>query len=210
MDFTVWILFVAVAFIAIVSPGPATLLTVSNSLTHGTRSVYLSALGNEMGIFILSLSAILGLGVVLQTSATLFLIVKVIGAAYLIYLGIRQWRSKTNLFSQTDALSKLSKSHTHFFREGFLIAVTNPKAVLFFTALFPQFINLNNALVPQFFIMTLTFMVMSFLTLVTYGKLAFKAKNWFSTQRRVKWFNHIVGGLFVAIGVGLLQFKPEK
>jgi len=210
MEFTTWLLFVAVAFIAIVSPGPATLLTISNSLTHGTRSVYLSALGNETGIFILSLSAILGLGVILQTSAVLFLIIKVLGAAYLIYLGIRQWRSKTNLFSQTKASSKLSKSHAHFFREGFLIAVTNPKAVLFFTALFPQFINLNSALLPQFFLMTFTFMALSFLTLVTYGKLAFKAKNWFSTQRRVKWFNRTVGSMFVAIGVGLLQFKPAR
>jgi len=210
MDFTTWLLFVAVALVAIVSPGPATLLTISNSLKHGTRSVVLSALGNETGIFVLSVSAILGLGAILQTSTTLFLLVKVVGAAYLIYLGIRYWRSKTNLFSEPNSFEDDSRSHRSFYTEGFFIAVTNPKAVLFFTALFPQFINLQAALIPQFFIMTLTFMVLSFLTLFTYGKLAFKAKHWFSTRQRVKWFNRAVGSLFVAIGLGLLQFKPER
>ena len=211
MDFTTWLLFSAVALLAIMSPGPAILLAISNSLTHGTRSVYLSALGNEVGIMIVSLSAVLGLGVILQTSTTLFLIIKVIGAAYLIYLGVRQWRSKTNLFdSSTNNEQKTSRSNKSFFLEGLLIAVTNPKAILFFTALFPQFININAAVVPQFLMMTLTFMALSFLVLVTYGKIAFKAKRWFSTSKRVRWFNRTIGGLFVLIGLGLLQLKPAR
>ncbi|MEE9445769.1 MAG: LysE family translocator [Cocleimonas sp.] len=210
MDFSTWLLFVAVALVAIVSPGPATLLTISNSLKHGTRSVVLSALGNETGIFVLSVSAILGLGAVLKTSTTLFLMIKIVGAGYLIYLGIRQWRSKTNLFTDVKRQQDDARSHKSFYTEGFLIAITNPKAVLFFTALFPQFINLQAALIPQFIIMTLTFMALSFLTLVAYGQLAYKAKNWFSTSKRVKWFNRTVGSLFVAIGVGLLQFKPAR
>jgi RhtB (resistance to homoserine/threonine) family protein len=210
MDFTTWLLFSAAALLAIMSPGPAILLAISNSLTHGTRSVYLSALGNEIGIMIVSLSAVLGLGVILQTSTTLFLMIKVIGAAYLIYLGVRQWRSKTNLFDRQNTEAKKARTNKSFFLEGLLIAVTNPKAILFFTALFPQFININAAVLPQFLMMTLTFMALSFLVLVTYGKIAFKAKRWFSTSKRVKWFNRTMGSLFVLIGLGLLQFKPAR
>ena len=211
MDFTTWLLFSGISLLAIMSPGPAILLAISNSLTHGTRSVYLSALGNEIGILTVSLSAALGLGVILQTSTVLFLMIKVMGAAYLIYLGIRQWRSKTNLFdSHAKSKEKISRSNKSFFLEGLLIAVTNPKAILFFTALFPQFINNNAAVVPQFLIMTLTFMLLSFLVLVTYGKMAFKVKRWFSTSKRVRWFNRTMGSLFVLIGLGLLQFKPAR
>ena len=211
MDFTTWLLFSVVALLAIISPGPAILLAISNSLMHGARSVYLSALGNEIGIMIVSLSAAFGLGVILQTSTALFLMIKVIGAAYLIYLGVRQWRSKTNLFdSSMSSEGKPSRSNKSFFLEGLFIAVTNPKAILFFTALFPQFINKNTPVIPQFLMMTLTFMALSFLVLVTYGKIAFKAKRWFSTSKRVRWFNRTMGSLFVLIGLGLLQFKPAR
>jgi len=210
MDLSFWLLFLAVATVAIASPGPAILLAISNSLSYGMKSVVLSSLGNIAGLFILSSGAIFGLGAILKTSTTLFLVIKVVGAAYLIYLGIRQWRSKTDLFINGGMTQKKVKSNKNLFLEGFLIAITNPKAVLFFTALFPQFINLQNALIPQFFIMTLSFMGMSFMALTTYGLLAAKAKRWLSTSNRVKWFNRTIGSLFVLIGIGLLQLRTER
>ena len=91
-----------------------------------------------------------------------------------------------------------------------MIAITNPKAILFFTALFPQFIHTQQALMPQFLIMTFTFMSISFVTLVSYGALAKKAKRWLSTGQRAKWFNRTLGSLFVIIGVGLLQLRADK
>lgn len=210
MDAQTWMIFFVVAFVAIASPGPAILLAISNSLTYGFKSVIFSSLGNVAGLFVLSSAAIFGLGAVLKTSTTLFLIIKLIGAAYLIYLGIRQWRSKTNLFEESDHTQKKVRSRKRLFSEGFLIAVTNPKAILFFTALFPQFINLQTEIIPQFFLMTLTFMGLSFFALSSYGLLAAKAKHWLSTQHRVKWFNRTIGSLFVLIGIGLLQFKPAR
>ena len=209
MDTSTWLIFLAVAFVAIASPGPAILLAISNSLTHGFKSVIISSLGNIAGLFILSSAAIFGLGAILKTSTSLFLIIKIIGAAYLIYLGIKQWRSKTDLFAGTSS-NKKQRTRKRLFIEGFLIAVTNPKAVLFFTALFPQFINLKSELSSQFFIMTFTFMALSFLALTSYGLLANKAKQWLSTGHRVKWFNRTIGALFVFIGVGLLQFKAVR
>ena len=210
MDITTWLLFMGVAIVAVISPGPAILLSISNSIRFGASKVLLSSFGNICGLLILSTAAIFGLGAILKTSTTLFLVIKLIGATYLIYLGIRQWRSKTNFFEGVEKESTQFKSNKRFFVEGFLIAVTNPKAILFFTALFPQFINMQASLVSQFLIMTFTFMAISFVALTTYGLLAKKTKKWLSTGQRARWFNRTLGGLFVLIGVGLLQLKVDR
>jgi len=212
MEFATWLLYIVLALVAVLSPGPAILLSISNSIRFGISKVVLSSIGNICGLLILSTAALFGLGAVLKTSTTLFFIIKIIGAAYLIYLGIRQWRSSSNFFGNIKirTASEQAKSNRRFFMEGFLIAMTNPKAILFFTALFPQFINTQQALVPQFLIMTFTFMVISFVALVSYGLLAKKAKGWLSTEQRAKWFNRTLGSLFVVIGIGLLQLKAEK
>ena len=210
MEVSTWLLFIVVGSVAILSPGPAILLAISNSLQYGIKKVLLSSLGNITGLFILSSAAVLGLGAVLKTSTTLFLVLKVVGALYLVYLGVKQWRSKTNLFAENQNKEKKLKNNKYFFLEGFLIAMTNPKAILFFTALFPQFINLQSDFVPQFLIMTFTFMLMSFLVLNIYGLLAFKAKKWFSTVKRVRWFNRIVGSLYIFIGLALLKVRLES
>ena len=214
MDITTLLLFVAVGTAAVISPGPAILLAISNSIRYGISKVLLSSIGNISGLFLLSSAAIFGLGAILKTSHSLFFIVKIIGAGYLIYLGIRQWRSKTNFFADNTLLSgeqKIKfKTNKKFFLEGFLIAVTNPKAILFFTALFPQFIKTNLPLAPQFLIMTFTFMTMSFVCLMSYGLLASKAKRWFAKGSRTKWFNRTLGSVFVIIGAGVLQLKIER
>ena len=212
MGLSSWLLFIAVAVAAVVSPGPAILLAISNSVRFGLSKVFLSSLGNISGLFLLSTAAIFGLGAILKTSTTLFLIVKLIGAGYLIYLGVKQWRSKANFFDEATSLanSEKPKSSKRHFSEGFFIAMTNPKAILFFTALFPQFINIKESLSIQFFIMTLTFMAMSFFALMTYGLLASKAKRWFVKGERTKWFNRVLGSVFVSIGVGVLQLKIER
>jgi len=222
MEISTWLLFIAVGTAAVISPGPAILLAISNSVHFGMSKVFLSSLGNITGLFILSTAAIFGLGAlgaIFKTSTHLFLIVKIIGAAYLIYLGIRQWRSKANFFedqSNLDAINsqtakpKQNKSNLKIFSEGFLIAMTNPKAILFFTALFPPFINTSKALPQQFLIMTFTFMAMSFICLMSYGFLASRVKSWFSYGNRTTWFNRILGSVFVVIGAGVLTLKLER
>ncbi len=212
MELSSWLLFIAVAVAAVASPGPAILLAISNSVRFGLSKVFLSSLGNISGLFLLSVAAIFGLGAILKTSTTLFLIVKLIGAGYLIYLGVKQWRSKANFFDEATFQTRPEKpkSSKRHFTEGFLIAITNPKAILFFTALFPQFINIKESLSIQFFIMTLTFMAMSFFALMTYGLLASKAKRWFAKGERTKWFNRVLGSVFISIGVGVLQLKIER
>jgi len=207
MELSTWLLFLSIALVAIISPGPAVLLSVTNSLTHGfTKSVF-SSLGNITGIFIVSSAAALGLGAVLQTSTLLFATLKSFGAIYLIYLGIRQWRSKRNMFEKSIEISKHNQGKCKSFVQGLLVAISNPKAILFFTALFPQFINLSKPIMIQFIILTTTFMLFSFLILLCYALSARSAKSWFVKGDRAIWLNRISGTIFITFGLGILRLR---
>ncbi|HEY5799753.1 MAG TPA: LysE family translocator [Burkholderiaceae bacterium] len=208
MAWTVWFLFCAVALVSILSPGPAILLAISNSVSLGWRRVAYSSLGNVSGIFVVASLAMTGLGALLRTSAVLFAALKIAGAAYLLYLGIKQWRSKANLFAGPSADDAApARSRRAIYAQGLLMALTNPKAILFFTALFPQFIDTHAALLPQFLILTATFMALSFCSLMTYAALARGARGWFSSDSRVRWFNRTAGSLYMLLGAGLLRLR---
>ncbi|MBT2786199.1 MULTISPECIES: LysE family translocator [unclassified Halomonas] len=205
MLLSTWLLFVAVAMVSIASPGPAFLVAVRNGITGGTKRVALSSLGNITGLLILASAAVLGLGVVLNASEVLFSLLKLGGAAYLIYLGIRQWRSRTSLAISTIAAKPTPRWRT--FSEGALVAVSNPKAILFFTALFPQFLDTQRALLPQFSLMVGTFMALSFAVLMIYGGLAKHLSRWLSSASRVKWVNRMMGSAFIGLGISILRLR---
>jgi homoserine/homoserine lactone efflux protein len=210
MELSTWLLFLGIAFVAIISPGPAVLLSVTNSLTHGFTKSILSSLGNITGIFVVSSAAALGLGTVLQASTLLFTTLKSFGAIYLIYLGIRQWKSKHNIFEKSIKTSKFNQGKRKSFVQGFLVAISNPKAILFFTALFPQFIDLSKPIMIQFIILTTTFMFFSFLILVIYALCAHSAKGWFAKGYRAIWLNRISGTIFITFGLGILRLRNRN
>jgi threonine/homoserine/homoserine lactone efflux protein len=204
--------FSVVATMAILSPGPAVLLSLRNGTNLGARAVAWSALGNISGIFCLSTAAILGLGVVLTSSAFLFSAVKIAGAAYLIYIGIRHLLGRNVLIpveSSGEAIAA-SCSPSALYREGFLIAATNPKAVLFFTALFPQFINTKATIFPQFLILTAVFMTISYVLHLVYALMASRAKTLLSKPFFATWFNRSIGAAFVVFGSFLLSLKRQS
>lgn len=205
MLLSTWLLFVAVAMVSIASPGPAFLVAVRNGMAGGAKRVALSSLGNITGLLILASAAVLGLGMVLNTSEVLFNLLKLGGAAYLIYLGIRQWRSKTSLAVSTSPAKPTPRWRT--VSEGVLVAMSNPKAILFFTALFPQFLDTQRALLPQFSIMVGTFMALSFVTLMTYGTLAKHLTRWLSSRSRVTWVNRLMGSAFIGLGLSILRLR---
>jgi len=210
MELSTWLLFLSIALVAIISPGPAVLLSVTNSLTHGFRISIFSSLGNIMGIFVVSSTAALGLGAILQTSILLFTILKILGAIYLIYLGISQWRSRHNIFEKSIETSKHNQGIGKSFFQGFLVAISNPKAILFFTALFPQFIDLSKHIFVQFIILTTTFMFFSFTILVIYAISAHSAKGWFAKSNRAIWLNRISGTVFITFGLGILRLRNRS
>ena len=208
MDFHTWLLYTTVAMVAIVSPGPAVLLAINNSIKYDMTAVIFSSLGNILGLFILSAAAMLGLGVLLNTSIILFTAFKIIGAFYLIYIGWKQLRNTRNIFANLSLEGKKSKKeYVAIFKQAFLVCITNPKPIIFFTALFPLFLNPESSLMSQFFILTFTFMSLSFSTLMSYAFFARSLKTWFSTHHRARWFNRVSGAIFVALGVGMLGLE---
>ena len=211
MTLELLILYSVFSFFYIISPGPAIFLAISNGMACGLKSVFMSSSGNIIGLFILSCISISGLGVVLTSSATLFLIVKIIGALYLIYLGVKQFRAtKITAMPSKQQINEPQRSSFSFFNEGFLLALTNPKAILFFMALFPQFINVEKPLPEQFSILTAIFMALSFLSLFSYGFIGKSARGLFRNQAAMTWFHRITGGLFIGMGMGLLQLKNAQ
>lgn len=211
MDISVLLLYLVVSFFYIISPGPAVFLAIANGMTAGVKPLVASTLGNILGLFILSLVSILGLGAIVIASSTLFLMVKIIGAAYLVYLGFKQIRQSRNLqmLKHDDCLETTNhqRSLAAYWYEGFFLAVTNPKPILFFIAIFPQFLNAEFSIAPQFLILTLSFMSLSFLSLFSYGYLGKSAKTLFSNERRMQWFHRVTGGLFIMMGAGLLKLR---
>ena len=201
-------MFVTVSFLTIISPGPAILLAINNGLSHNMKGVGISSFANILGLFTLSSVSMLGLGAILQTSSTLFLVMKVIGAGYLIYMGIKQFRNLANVFD-SDSGVQIEKNNFQLFKKGFLVSITNPKPIVFFTAIFPIFLNPANALVPQFLIMTFTFMLLSFSTLMSFAYFAKYFKFWFSNKKRAILFNRISGSIFVMLGLGLLRVENK-
>ena len=201
--------FAALAGLTIMSPGPAILLALRNSIAFGLHSVIWSSLGNVSGIFCISAAAMLGLGVLLMSSALLFGAVKLFGALYLFYIGVRHLLGWASVMTQNDTKPGVEgrPSPLRLYREAFLLATTNPKPILFFTALFPQFINAQASLLPQFFIFTGTFMGISFATLIGYALIGARARTLLLRPHFARWINRVVGAVFVSFGAALLTLR---
>ncbi|WP_428025579.1 LysE family translocator [Arcobacter sp.] len=207
MSIDTFLIYSVIAFLYVLSPGPAVLLAIVNGMRTDMKTVAISCFGNILGLAVLSTASILGLGVLILTSATLFLIVKIAGAIYLMYLGIKFLRNKGILNIDSMEKEVKQKSKKSYFLESFLLAVTNPKPIIFFTAIFPQFLNLHEPIAPQFFIMTGEFLCFSFFGLCSYAFLSKKSKALLSNEKRMYWFNKFTGGLFIFLGIGLLKVK---
>jgi homoserine/homoserine lactone efflux protein len=201
--------FTIVAWLAILSPGPAVLLALRNGASLGVRAVIWSSLGNITGIFCISLGSMLGLSAVLNTSAIVFESVKLVGALYLFYLGLQHIFSRKSLFNvPTARLSNAKTVDPHaLYWEAFLLAATNPKPILFFTALFPQFVRAEAPLLLQFFVLTGIFMTLSFVTLVAYALISSRAAPFLIKPSFANWVNRVVGGVFVVFGAMLLSLR---
>lgn len=203
--------FAAVAAMAILSPGPAVLLSLRNGATLGTHAVAWSAFGNICGMCCLSAAAMLGLGVVLKSSVLLFGAVKIAGALYLFYIGLRHLLGHAVVVGAVaDPMRRATPPPAGaLYREGFLIAATNPKAVLFFTALFPQFIDAAQPMMPQFLILTGIFMTISYISHLGYATIAARARGVLIGSFFSKWLNRIVGAAFMAFGALLLTLRRQ-
>jgi threonine/homoserine/homoserine lactone efflux protein len=209
MPFSTWLLFCGVALLTCFSPGPGVLLAISNAMAVGARHTVFSSLGNAAGLFIVSGAATAGMGALLAVSASAFLAVKVVGAVYLVYLGIKQWRSAPMRLDASAANPHQPHTAGKLFLQGLGVAVTNPKAILFFTALFPQFLTPGSSLLGQTVLLTATFTALALLSHACYVGLFRSLRRFLADARHMRLFNRISGGLFVLLGLSLLKLRNK-
>ena len=206
MTTSAWWWFCTLCLATAFSPGPAVLLAVSNTATQGARRALLGTAGNATGVLLVALAALLGLGALLRTSATGFAILKMAGAAYLVYLGVRQWRAPSMLVTM-PAPGPVSRDACQLYAQGLMVAVTNPKSILFFTALLPQFMSSEVPVMRQFLTLTLTFAACTVVSHLCYVGLVRGVGHWFASSARARLFNRLSGAMFVLLGVGLLRLR---
>jgi len=206
MSLQLWLAYVAAVFIISGTPGPNMLLAMTHGIHHGlaptARSTMLGLLAGLAVILGVSLG---GLGAVLLASSELFEVLKYVGAAYLIYLGVKTWRaadSRLDTEGKPDAAGGWAR-----FRIGVLVALSNPKAILFGVAFFPQFLDPAKPMAPQASILLLSFMAIETGWMCVYAGGGAKLAEWLKEGGRLRWFNHIAGGAFVSAGVLLGTFR---
>jgi homoserine/homoserine lactone efflux protein len=208
MSFSIWLSFLSVSLITTFSPGPAILLAMSNA-GRGVGKALFSSAGNALGIFLVSGAAMIGLGALLRTSMLMFTALKIVGALYLVYLGIKQWRGagKPAQAKAREPGKEAASNAAQLFREGLLVALTNPKSIIFFTALFPQFIQTQAPIVPQFFVLTFTFVGCALLSHATFICIARSAGARLTSGNMLRVLQRASGALFMSLGVALLAVK---
>jgi threonine/homoserine/homoserine lactone efflux protein len=203
-------MYLTLVIVATAIPGPAVLFIVTNSALHGWRKAAFAALGNIIGLFCLGIIVVTGLGAILKTSEMIFNVVKYAGAVYLIYLGLKFVFQKNLDFSaKSNQLIPADVSGLKIFVQAFGVAMSNPKAIVFLTALFPQFVNMNEAIVPQFSMLIVTLMTFSFSFLMFYALIAHNAKNWLTKPNRINAVNRTSGSIFIGFGI-LLATSSNK
>ncbi|MDA3902167.1 MAG: LysE family translocator [Desulfuromusa sp.] len=196
-----WLIYLVLVFAAVSTPGPAVLFIMTNTTLHGWRKSIYAALGNIVGLFILGVIAVTGLGALLSTSELIFNLVKYAGATYLVYLGLKLFFQKgIDLNAMQARFSPEVKSAKKIFIQALGVAMSNPKAIVFLTALLPQFLHVERPLIPQFSLLILTLMFFSFAFLMFYALLAHKAQFWLMQPHRIKMFGRVSGSIFVGFG----------
>ncbi|CZF79582.1 Homoserine/homoserine lactone efflux protein [Grimontia celer] len=202
MAIETWLAFLSIAFIAALSPGPAILLVLTHSFRSGWKRSIFTIAGNVTGLFIMSSASVLGLSALVLNSATAFMVIKAIGAVYLFYIGFKIWRNGMTISLDPSAQEQLAKKGNYYL-QGVMVALTNPKAIVFATALFPQFITIEQPLAPQFAILVVTIMSCSAICLLGYsywgGKLLTRSGK-FAASR---WLPRAFGSTFMGAGIAL-------
>ena len=202
MALEVWVAFIGAAILIAVSPGAGAIQSMATGLTHGVRRGYWSILGLEIGLMLQLALVAIGLGAAVASSIVAFNVIKWIGVVYLVYLAVRQWRSVT-----TDLRTQIGKSvdggRLALVARGFLINATNPKGLVFFLAVLPQFVVPTAPLLPQYLAIGATMVAVDLVVMGLYTGLAVRLVEWLHTPRQQTILNRTFSGLFAAAAVVL-------
>ena len=210
MDAHVWWAFFAASWVISLSPGSAAVLSLGQGLAYGVRHTSVTIAGMGLGLALVLLVAGAGVGALLLASSVAFTVVKVLGAAYLIWLGWQQWRSPVSLDAAVagePAPARILPSVRERFATGFLTNATNPKGIVFMVAVLPQFIDPRRPLWLQLALLLVTSVAVEVFVMHGYAFLASRAQRWLATAKARRTQNRVFGGVLVAMGAALLMVR---
>lgn len=228
MSIQLFMVYFASVFLISATPGPNMLLAFQYGLNYGVKRTLWTLAGLSSGLFILLLSTLLGIDVISRESPWLLEIVKAVGASYLVYLGVTTWRDADNnsslmqdakeVSAAAEALDRsypdarslssaavsIAPSNIKLFRAGVWVSLSNPKAILFFAAFFPKFINFSAPLWPQYILLTVGLFMSETIWQMIYMIGGKKLAGWLEVGHRLAWLNRICGIIFIVIAAALL------
>ncbi|MBG6249140.1 MULTISPECIES: LysE family translocator [Symbiopectobacterium] len=197
-------LYILLSSLTIASPGPGVLLTITNMLNFNLKNAVADILGIAAGMGAISVVAASSVGVLIVSSSYSLIVVKVAGASYLAYLGVKLYKSAPKLVDKNRMVNINEMPSTIArFRQGFLLSLLNPKPIVFFMALFPQFITNNNSYVFQFLVLSLTFCLLVIVIHCIYGVFASAIKREISSHHLLSVLNKVGVVIFMLFSAGL-------
>ena len=199
MSFEYWTAFVIASTALLAIPGPTVTVVVGHAISNGKRAARATIFGVVLGDFVAMTASLLGIGAVLAASATLFTLMKVVGAVYLIWLGIKMWRTQSER-ALNDCPSQPANLR-HVFWNCFVVTALNPKDILFFVAFVPQFLDPSRPPLQQLIVLELTFLIMVALNIAVWSLAAGHMQTAMRGVGRIRLFNRIGGTLLISAGL---------
>ena len=208
MSFATWLGFAISAIIIAISPGSGAVLSMSHGLSYGVRKASATVMGLQLGLLLVLFIAGAGVGSLLLASELAFNVVKTVGALYLIWLGLSQWRAKVQGDVGLDVTRQaVLPSTRRRVLTGFLTNATNPKGIIFMVAVLPQFITQSQPVLPQLLILAVTMVAIDMTVMHGYALLASTMQGYFRDARAMRTQNRVFGGLLMAVGTALFFVK---
>lgn len=198
--------FLVAATVIIVIPGPGVLFTIGRALTHGRRAALVSVLSHQLGVFAMVVLVAAGMGTLVAASAVALTIVKIGGGLYLIYIGAQAIRERKSLRAALESKDAQPTSYRRLIRQGFVVGVTNPKAIIFFSAVLPQFVDRASGSVPlQMLVLGSMFLAVALVCDSAWGLLAGTARDWFArSPRRLEAVGGAGGVMIIGLGTSVV------
>ena len=208
MNLEIWVAFVLAATIVLVIPGPTILLVISQAISHGPKAVIPLVAGVTFGDFTAMTLSLLGLGAILAASSALFSALKLIGAFYLIYLGIKLWQSNPENHDISFSVAKTSTRS--LFKSAFFVTALNPKSIAFFVAFLPQFISSRSETFLQFLLLGATFLFLAALNATLYAVFAGQLRDKLQNSKVRRWLNRGGGSALICAGLVTATLKRSS
>ncbi|MCG7562386.1 LysE family translocator [Pseudoalteromonas sp. McH1-42] len=205
MEFWSLLFFALACFALNMTPGPNNLLSMNNARCYGFKSAFIAGLGRIVAFTVMIALAASGLAVVLFASETLFLTIKVAGAAYLLWIAFNLWRSEASPVSEPES----TRNRLGLAKQEFLLAAGNPKAILIFTAFLPQFVDVTANVNEQFFVLGASFLILELVAISIYALFGVYLRQWFTKPKIAKRFNRGCATFLAISGANLLLSRQQ-